>query len=185
MRPEDLETLWVFGYGSLLWHPGFEPADEVPASLSGYHRSFCMWSVTHRGSAASPGLVLALDAAEGARCDGMALRVPDEARDQILREIRERELITSAYNEACLPLSLEDGRNVHAVTYVINRDHSQYCGALDPAHQAEVIARAEGGRGPNWQYLANTVQKFAELGIEDPELNALLKQVEILRREAT
>ena len=72
-------TMWVFGYGSLLWNPGFKVAEEVPATLSGYARSFCMRSIHHRGTDARPGLVLALDASARDICQGVAYAVADGA----------------------------------------------------------------------------------------------------------
>lgn len=169
--------LWVFGYGSLLWNPGFPHVETVLATLEGYHRSFCMRSIHHRGSEAEPGLVLALDALEGARCSGMAFRVAPDAHDDTLATLRERELISSAYFETVLPVSLADGREVEAVSYVIDPDHVQYCGGLPLAEQAEIIARAVGGRGPNRDYLFNTADHLAELGIEDGELSWLARVV--------
>lgn len=58
-------ALWVFGYGSLLWNPGFAVAERRLASLEQYQRSFCMHSIHHRGTEETPGLVLALDEAAG------------------------------------------------------------------------------------------------------------------------
>jgi len=165
--------LWVFGYGSLLWHPGFAHVETVLGRLSGYHRSFCMWSIHHRGTAERPGLVLALDEAAGAHCDGLAFRVPAAARQETLAYLRERELISSAYVEKMLPLALADGRAVTAVAYVIDPDHEQYCGGLSVEMQASTIAGAEGGRGPNPDYLYNTARHLAELGIEDEDLTRL------------
>lgn len=118
-------ALWVFGYGSLLWHPGFAVAETVKASLAGYHRSFCMRSIHHRGSVAAPGLVLALDAAVGATCAGVALRAADGTEAKTLAYLRERELISSAYLERRLDVTLADGRVVDALAYVIDPDHVQ------------------------------------------------------------
>ena len=169
--------LWVFGYGSLLWNPGFPHVETALAVLEGYHRSFCMRSIHHRGSEAEPGLVLALDAAPGARCHGIAFRVAPEAHADTLASLRERELISSAYFETILPVALADGRSVRAVSYVIDPDHVQYCGGLPLAEQAEIIAHAVGGRGPNREYLFNTADHLAELGIEDAELSWLARVV--------
>lgn len=172
--------LWVFGYGSLLWHPGFAHVETRLARLPGYHRSFCMWSIHHRGTPENPGLVLALDAAPGAFCDGLAFRVPPAARDETLAYLRERELISSAYLEKLLPLDLDDGRRVEAVAYVIDPDHVQYCGGLSFAEQARIIAHAVGGRGPNPDYLFNTAEHLAQLGIEDGELTRLAHDVRVI-----
>lgn len=172
------KELWVFGYGSLLWNPGFEPVETLQARLTGYHRSFCMWSIHHRGSETEPGLVLALDADAQGACEGVAFRVADDARDAVVDYLRERELISAAYVERVVALDLHDGRKVEALAYVIDRDHSQYCGDLSLARQAEVIAHAVGGRGPNWEYLTNTVAHLDGLGIVDEDLRWLVAEVQ-------
>lgn len=168
--------LWVFGYGSLLWHPGFAHVETALARLDGWHRSFCMWSIHHRGTVARPGLVLALDAQAGAHCDGLAFRVPEAARDETMAYLRARELISSAYVEKSLPVTLADGRSVEAVAYVIDPGHEQYC-HLSFAEQARTIAHAVGGRGPNSDYLFNTATHLAQLGIEDEDLTRLAAEV--------
>lgn len=168
---------WVFAYGSLVWNPEFTPADRVLATLHGYRRSFCMSSIHHRGSEAEPGLVLALDAAEGQSCRGMALQIPTEDEAAILAMLRERELVSSAYWEANVPLSLDDGREVQALAYVIDRDHQQYCRDLTLETQAEIIARAIGGKGPNRDYLWQTAAHLSQLGIGDAELDQLSDMV--------
>lgn len=174
-------AMWVFGYGSLLWNPGFDPVERVTAVLSGYHRSFCMLSIHHRGSEDDPGLVLALDEAPEARCTGVAFRVaePDEAR--VLEELRARELISSAYVERHVPLSLQDGRRVDALAYVIEPTHCQYC-QFPLEKQAQMIAHAVGGRGPNTEYLFNTAAHLAEMGISDPDMEWLVARVKEITR---
>lgn len=170
-------TMWVFGYGSLLWNPGFEVAEEVPATLSGYARSFCMRSIHHRGTEEKPGLVLALDEHEEALCNGVALRAAPGTEEATLAYLRERELISSAYLERMLDIRLESGKTVQAVTYVIDPDHVQYCGGLPLEEQAQIIARAVGGRGPNYEYLFNTAQHLTALGVADPDLDWLSRRV--------
>ncbi len=172
--------LWVFGYGSLLWHPGFPVAETRIARLEGWHRSFCMTSIHHRGTEAAPGLVLALDEAPGACCDGIGLRVEAGHEDATLAYLRERELISSAYVETRQQILFRDGtRQDDVLTYVINRDHVQYCQWSLP-EQAQIIARAVGGRGPNDEYLYNTAAHLAELGIGDADLESLVTQVRAL-----
>ncbi len=170
------DEMWVFGYGSLLWNPGFPHVETAVATLAGYHRSFCMRSIHHRGTVEVPGLVLALDAWEGAECHGLAFRVDPDHHEPTLAALRERELVSSAYLERVLPLDLADGRTVEALCYVIDPDHVQYC-HLDLAEQADIIAKAVGGRGPNDEYLLNTAQHLADLGIEDAELTWLAAEV--------
>ena len=168
-------TMWVFGYGSLLWNPGFEPAEAVTATLNGYHRSFCMLSIHHRGTVEEPGLVLALDAAESS-CIGVAFRVAEVDEARVLQELRERELISSAYEEAHVPLQLSDNREVQALAYVINPNHEQYC-QFDLERQAQMIARSVGGRGPNPEYLFNTADHLVQMGIDDPDMAWLVSRV--------
>jgi cation transport protein ChaC len=175
-----MKSLWVFGYGSLLWEPGFAYQERVQARLSGWHRSFCMRSIHHRGTVEQPGLVLALDRYADSHCDGVAFSVAPADRDQTLTYLRERELVSSAYLEKTLPLALNDGRQVEAVAYVIDPDHVQYCGQLSLVEQAEIIAKAIGGRGPNTEYLWNTAAHLAELGIADPDLDWLAAKVRVL-----
>ncbi len=172
-RPEH----WVFAYGSLMWDPCFPVAEMAPARLEGYSRSFCLLSVVYRGTVDAPGLVLGLDRHAGAYCTGLALRVAEPDWPETLAALRERELTTNAYFETMLPLDLADGRRIEAVGYVIRRDHDQYAGALDLPQQAQLIARAQGGRGANSDYLFNTVRHLEQMGVEDRDLAELSRQV--------
>lgn len=172
-------TLWVFGYASLLWNPGFAVAETVPARLHGFRRSFCMYSIHHRGTEAQPGLVLALDPHEGEHCDGLALRAEAGTEAEALAYLRDRELVSSAYLEQTVPLALNDRRRVEAVAYVIDPHHVQYCN-LPLEEQARLIARAHGGRGPNTEYLYNTAQHLEEMGVPDADLRWLVREVRAL-----
>ena len=174
------DEMWVFAYGSLLWDPGFDVAESVVARLPDYHRSFCMRSIHHRGTEEEPGLVLALDAVEGTGCQGLALRVSPGHEKQTLTYLRERELISSAYLERVLEVRLSDGRKVPAVTYVIDPDHVQYCGGLPLEEQAQIIARAHGGRGPNSEYLLNTTERLHKLCLADDDLDWLSMRVGLI-----
>jgi len=169
--------LWVFGYGSLLWNPGFPVAETRVARLHGWRRSFCMSSIHHRGTPETPGLVLALDHHPGADCHGIAFRVADGHADATLAYLRERELVSAAYLETRQDLDLGDGTRLPDVlTYVIDPTHAQYC-TLALEDQAWIIARAVGGRGPNDEYLANTAAHLHELGLPDPDLDWLVARV--------
>ena len=170
-------TMWVFGYGSLLWNPGFPVARTELAMLHGYARSFCMSSIHHRGTEDHPGLVLALDEQPEAHCKGLALAVEAGHEDRTLHELRERELISSAYVEKMLDVQLASGEVVNAVTYVIDADHVQYCGGMPLEEQAQIIAHAVGGRGPNTEYLYNTAEHLAEIDLRDPDLEWLAQRV--------
>ncbi len=171
------EPLWVFGYASLIWNPEFAFEERMLARLKDYSRSFCMRSIHHRGTEDDPGLVLALDTHPGAACEGVAFRVADENAEAVMAYLRERELISSAYLERIVDLRLEDGRKVKAVAYIVDRDHVQYCGGMGLEEQARIIAGATGGRGPNDEYLFNTADHLADLGIADEELSWLSRRV--------
>lgn len=175
------DGFWVFGYGSLMWAPEFPVAEQVIAQADGWRRSFCLSSVCHRGTVERPGLVLGLEEWPGHVCTGLALRVEDRLWPEVSAAIRAREMVTEAYRETHIPLALADGRRVAALTYVMRQDHQQYCGGLPPDRQAAIIASASGGRGPNADYLYNTVAHLNQLGIPDDELAALAERVRTLR----
>ena len=173
------QSLWIFGYGSLIWEPGFAHGARHLARLDGYGRSFCMRSIHHRGTPERPGLVLALDEGGGG-CDGVAFEVPGRIAAETLEYLRARELISAAYLEREVPVRFRCGRVVQAVTYVVDRAHDQYCGGLALDEQARIIAGAVGGRGANRDYLFNTAQHLADLGIADPtllRLSAMVRQI--------
>ena len=175
--------LWIFAYGSLMWQPDFPVAEARVARATGWHRGFCMWSIHHRGSPEVPGLVLALDRAEGGYCDGLALRVAPGAEAETLAIVRERELVSSAYLEITLPVQLRDGSVAETLAYVIDPAHPQYTGPLEPEQQAQIIARSCGGRGRNCDYLWSTVAHLGELGIADRDLDWLSRRVRQLVAE--
>lgn len=174
------DDMWVFGYGSLIWNPEFPVAEQVIARATGWHRSFCMRSIHHRGTLDAPGLVLALDADPSAHCDGVAFRVAPGAEVETLQALRARELISSAYLERWLGIDLADGRGVQALVFVIDPDHEQYCGGLALEEQAQIIARAIGGRGANRDYLHATATHLSDLGIADADLEWLSQRVDLL-----
>lgn len=177
-----MTDLWVFGYGSLLWDPGFPVAEARIARLHGWHRSFCMSSIHHRGTVADPGLVLALDRSEGGHCDGLAFRVAPEHAAFTIDYLRERELISSAYLETRIEVAFAEGGTLGDVlAYVIDPVHEQYRGDLSLETQARIIASAHGGRGPNDEYLINTARHLSELGLADDDLDWLVARVRALK----
>ncbi len=166
----EMGDLWVFGYGSLMWKPGFAFSARSKASLPGYVRRFCLDSITYRGTPEYPGLVLALDAAHGQSCGGVAFRVPEAERVETHQYLRDRELDTYAYVERFLPVELETGEVISALCYVMDQTNVQYRGGLNLQQQAEVIATARGPAGTNIEYLEKTVDQLSALGIDDPEM---------------
>ena len=160
-----MDDFWVFGYGSLMWNPGFAFEERLAARAFGFRRSLCVWSYVHRGTPERPGLVLGLD--RGGSCRGVAFRVEDENRDDVLDYLRRRELVTNVYKEKMLPVSLGDGRQVTAVGYVVDRQHVQYAGALEVEDAARIVSNSVGQSGPNDAYVFNTLEHLKEMGIRD------------------
>ncbi len=173
------EEFWVFGYGSLMWNPGFDHAERVRARLDGYQRSFCLASVRYRGTREYPGLVLALEPKEQASCTGVAFRVSRDKAEEALRYLRERELGTASYFERRLPLTLTDHpqESVHAICYVMDIEHEQYRGHLNQEKRAEIIARAIGPAGSNREYLFKTVENLRYLDVKEPAIHWLAERV--------
>ena len=172
--------LWVFGYGSLLWRPGFPHAETVRAVAPGWRRAFCLRSIRYRGTPEQPGLVLALDFAPHMRCEGLAFRVPAADAAAARDYLHEREMGTRSYLECWPVLELADGRRVRGLGYAIDRTHPSYV-RLPLAEQADIIAHAHGPAGPNAEYLRNTAAHLRELGVHDPELEALDGMVRALQ----
>lgn len=160
-----MDDFWVFGYGSLMWNPGFEFEERQGAHLFGFRRSLCVRSWVHRGTQERPGLVLGLD--RGGSCRGMAFRVTPDRWGAVVDYLRERELVTHVYKERVLPAALVDGRKVKALAYVIDRAHHQYAGALSIEEAAETVGTAAGQAGPNIDYVVNTLSHLQEMGIRD------------------
>lgn len=170
------QDLWVFGYGSLMWRPGFEFAEARPALLKGWHRAFCVWSRHWRGTPERPGLVLGLD--RGGSCRGVAFRVAGACASAVKDYLAERELIGYAYTASTLPVRLDEGSTVPAYTFVADRKHHHYAGDLPLEQAAAVIMDAEGRAGLNRDYLINTVRQLEQDGFADRHLHALLTEVE-------
>jgi glutathione-specific gamma-glutamylcyclotransferase len=171
---------WVFGYGSLMWRPGFDYAKSAQALLRGYHREFCIYSQHHRGTKERPGLVLGLD--RGGCCNGMAYRVQDNDVEAVIAYLDERELVTRAYVPKTLPVRIGHYR-IPAYTYVVDRGHAQYAGHLETDAAATIIMDAEGVSGLNRDYLINTIRQLEKMGFTDKRLHALLARIEALTGE--
>lgn len=169
----------MFGYGSLMWRPDFPFVERQVATLHGRHRAFCIYSVHHRGTAARPGLVLGL--APGGAVRGLAYRVADEAWDEVYAYLREREQPTETYVEAHPAVRLADGRRTPTLTFLSNRAHAQWAGALDLDAQARLIAGATGLSGPNIDYLRDLVEHLRAAGMRDGGMERLLTKVEALK----
>lgn len=171
-----MQDLWVFGYGSLMWRPGFAHEERRPALLRGYHRAFCVFSHVHRGTPERPGLVFGLD--QGGACRGIAFRVEAARAAETRRYLEAREQVTSVYVETMKPVELVgEKRRVEALCFIVDRKHPQYAGALPFERQVELIAHGEGQSGKNPDYLESTLRHLEEAGIADGELKRLWQAV--------
>lgn len=167
---------WVFGYGSLIWRPGFEYLQEQKALLYGKHRSLCVHSYFHRGSPEAPGLVLGLD--HGGSCQGLARLIESAKADVVIAYLRERELVTNVYKEQWVKLTLQDGRSVTALTYVVDRRHKQYAHINQLNKILDRVIDAKGHSGPNIEYVNNTILSLNKLGIKDRPLELIHKKLQ-------
>lgn len=163
--------LWVFGYGSLMWNPGFAFEERQPALLHGSHRAFCVFSTRYRGTREVPGVVLGLD--RGGSCHGFAFRVAAAEAEQVHRYLTAREMVNGVYREVMHKLTLEDGRQVRALAYLVRQDHVQYTGKLDHAALLALIRQGNGQAGPCRDYVLNTLSALETLGIHDHALSWL------------
>ena len=165
--------LWVFGYGSLMWRPGFEFVEKVPARLIGEHRALCVYSFDHRGTPEKPGLVLGLD--RGGACRGIAFRVAPELREHTIKYLREREQTTHVYREVMRSVWLDNEarQRVSALTYVADRGHVQYAGRLPLNEQLRIVRQGHGRSGNNRDYVLATVKAIEAEGFRDTQLHQL------------
>ena len=167
--------LWVFGYGSLMWKPGFEFIEAHQARLQGYRRALCVWSIEHRGTPEQPGLVFGLD--QGGCCIGRVFRVAEADKWPVWKYLQQREMVTAVYRPRLLPVRFDD-RVARALTFTVDRQHRQYAGNLDADRAAEIVSRAQGYSGPNTDYLINTVDHLAKLDIRDRQLDAIRSRLD-------
>jgi cation transport protein ChaC len=168
---------WVFGYGSLMWRPGFDYLERVPARLIGLHRALCVFSLVHRGTPERPGLVLGLD--RGGMCRGIAYRVAAAARAKTIGYLRSREQVTSVYVEIMRQIELEDHdrRRMRALCYTVDRSHVQYAGRRTLAESLHYVRQGHGSSGANRDYVLETVRALEALGYRESELHIIAESL--------
>jgi cation transport protein ChaC len=177
----EAEGHWVFGFGSLMWRPGFAYEQRCSATMHGRHRAFCIYSVHHRGTFERKGLVLGL--AAGGSTRGIAYRVAPDAWPEVYQYLRAREQPVETYKEEKPVVRLAEGGQVRALTYLSDRSHPQWAGDMPLADQARVIAGARGLSGRNGDYLRDLVAHLRDEGIRDTRMEDLLALVEELEAE--
>lgn len=166
--------LWVFGYGSLMWRPGFSFLEMQAARVSGFVRDMCFLSIHYRGTRETPGLVCGLMEDGGGACRGRAFRVAADAAASVIAYLDERELITDIYLPRTLTATLADGTAVAVRAYVADTAHAQFVGAWSDEQKAAAIVAGRGSEGRSLDYLANLVVHLDELSLGDSHLHRLL-----------
>jgi cation transport protein ChaC len=166
----------VFGYGSLMWNPCFDPVASVIADLPGYERRFCLLTTRARGTPERPGLGLGL--VPGRRgCRGIAYQLKPATLDRDVEALFEREMGTGIYRPAWL--EARAGTQALAVlAFVADTAHPQYTGELELDEVVAMISKARGRYGSCRDYLANTVAELTRMGIAEPGFEALLEHVD-------
>jgi cation transport protein ChaC len=172
------EDLWVFGYGSLMWDPGFHFAEVRLAELPRHHRRFSCRTQLGRGSPECPGLMLTLEPGAGC-CSGLAFRIDAAVAGHESGMLWRREMIRGLYQPRLQSVRTPQGL-VTALVFAANTAHDDHVGELPLDEAASMIARAEGVLGTNRQYLEMLVWQLQHLGIEDGYLLRLLQRVQQL-----
>ena len=174
--------LWIFGYGSLMWSPGFRSRDKSAGKVHGYHRSFCVYSHRYRGTARRPGLVMGL--CRGGSCWGVAYCVPPRQAPRVLAKLWRREMRNRVYEPRFVRVRIRGRRQIRALAFVADPQHRQFAGDLSVTRTARLIAQGRGERGRNLDYLSYTLAHMHELGVSDPHLDRILLAVLSLQKAA-
>lgn len=166
---------WLFAYGSLIWNPLLNFADQQGATLNGWHRSFCLRMIAGRASISIPGRMLALQ--PGGSTAGIAYRITEEVAAEELILLWVREMPTGAYRPIWTTLHLADGTEVCALVFVAEPNHPLY--ELDASIKsiANCVARAEGPMGSNADYVHRLYSALSECGIIDDYIAALSAEI--------
>jgi cation transport protein ChaC len=168
---------WVFGYGSLMWHPGFPLAECRPAVLHGYHRAYMMYSTRNRGTPDCPGMVLSL--APGGECVGTAMRIAPQHEAGALEYLDQREGVGRANRRVLMPLRWQGSANgiaQPAYVYLPILSYSNYIWGVPLARQAELVARGCGKTGTSYDYLRRVLEELQKLQVREPALERLFAE---------
>lgn len=167
----------MFGYGSLIWRPGFEYVDSQLATVDGYVRNFCQASHDHRGTPDAPGRVVTITPDVSAQCTGMAYRLGVNA-NTVLRNLDIRE--QDGYERVSVPITLDDGKQSVGVTWIASAGNPSWR-ANESLHEiATLIASREGPSGTNREYLFELESALAAREIKDAYVPRLSRAVRAL-----
>lgn len=166
------QDLWVYGYGSLIWRPDFEFAEQRQALLRGYHRALCLWSRINRGTPEQPGLVFGLDV--GGSCRGMAFRIPAESVPKVFDALWLREMPSGAYIPRWLRCRTSQG-DIRALVFTMNRKTDAYVPRMPDEQLRQVVYSAQGTNGPCIEYVMETASALQRSKILDKRLQSVVQ----------
>ena len=169
---DHLDSVWLFGYGSLIYKTDFPYLQSKPACIYGWARRFWQGSHDHRGTPEAPGRVLTLIEAPAARCAGMAYEVTPDTFEHL--DHREK----NGYLRIFTPLHwLDESGEAEGVVYLAGADNEAYLGPASDHDIAAHIARSHGPSGPNSDYVLKLAQALRDMGEHDEHVFAIEKQL--------
>jgi cation transport protein ChaC len=171
-RFDGHHSVWLFGYGSLIFKTEFPFLARRPASVSGFARRFWQGSHDHRGTESAPGRVATLVPQPDAVCHGMAYLITPEVFAQL--DHREK----NGYLRHALEIRFEDGETAEGMVYVAPYDNAAFLGDAPERDIARQIAFAQGPSGPNRDYLQQLAQALRMLGMDDPHVFAIERHLQ-------
>jgi cation transport protein ChaC len=174
---DNHHSVWLFGYGSLIFKADFPFVERRPASICNWTRRFWQGSYDHRGTELAPGRVVTLIACAGARCDGMAYLITP----QVFAHLDHRE--KNGYLRAVTDIVFEDGSSVEGLVYIADERNAAFLGPASELEIARQIAAAAGPSGRNRDYLIDLARALREQGKVDPHVFAI--EEHLLKLEAT
>ncbi|QIG52457.1 gamma-glutamylcyclotransferase [Nordella sp. HKS 07] len=166
-------AVWLFAYGSLIWKPEAQYAEQRRAVIHGWHRSFCMSLTRWRGTPEQPGLMMCLE--RGGSCEGVVYRLAPSNEVHDLDLLLQRELGSHEALDSVRWVSARTAQGpVPALAFYAHPSRlDTYVGKWPLSKVAHNLARACGHLGSAAEYLQQTVAKLEELGIRDRNLWAL------------
>lgn len=149
-----MSTLWVFGYGSLVWNPGFEYAESKCGHIDDYSRRFWQGSDVHRGTSQKLGRVVTLIQETSAKTHGRAFRLKDEAT--ALAYLGKRESLIGGYTTVITQFYPKDPKEnpIPVLVYIALPNNSLFLGSAPLPEVANQIVESKGQCGFNVEYLA-------------------------------
>ncbi|CAH1792105.1 unnamed protein product [Owenia fusiformis] len=147
--------LWIFGYGSLCWKPGFQYSSRKLGFIRGYSRRFWQGNATHRGTPNNPGRVATLVKDEMNSVWGVAYELVGHAQiEQALKHCSHRELELGGYIVKIQPFQIKNSTNVIPVlVYMATPANQHYLGPASIDALAEQVTNSEGPSGHNIEYV--------------------------------